>query len=184
MSITDQLLEAVLLYGLLVLFGVIMIASVGVPFPISLTLVAAGSFVKQGEMKLAPVIIAASIAAALPVFRRQGFGHFVNVISTAGIQIKPTMAVYAGTKNAVRTITEALRQEAGDKLRVTSVWPGFVNTNLADSMTNPEVKSQIIDQRDKMAIPPSAIARAIAFAIEQPADIDVNEIVIRPTAQV
>ncbi len=124
------------------------------------------------------------IAAALPVFRRQGFGHFVNVISTAGIQIKPTMAVYAGTKNAVRAITEGLRQEAGDKLRVTSVSPGFVNTNLADSMTNPEVKSQIMDQMDKMAIPPVAIARAIAFAIEQPADIDVNEIVIRPTAQV
>jgi NADP-dependent 3-hydroxy acid dehydrogenase YdfG len=83
------------------------------------------------------------IAAALPVFRRQGFGHFVNVISTAGIQIIPTMAVYAGTKNAVRTITETLRQEAGDKLRVTSISPGFVHTNLADSMTNPEVRSQI-----------------------------------------
>ena len=124
------------------------------------------------------------IAAALPVFRRQGFGHFVNVISTAGIQIVPTMAVYAGTKNAVRAITEGLRQEAGDKLRVTSVSPGFVNTDLADSMTNPEVKSQIMDQMDKMAIPPVAVARAIAFAIEQPADIDVNEIVIRPTAQV
>jgi NADP-dependent 3-hydroxy acid dehydrogenase YdfG len=124
------------------------------------------------------------IAAALPVFRRQGFGHFVNVISTAGIQIIPTMAVYAGTKNAVRAITEGLRQEAGDKLRVTSISPGFVNTNLADSMTNPEVKSQIMDQMDKMAIPPVAVARAIAFAIEQPADIDVNEIVIRPTAQV
>jgi NADP-dependent 3-hydroxy acid dehydrogenase YdfG len=124
------------------------------------------------------------IAAALPVFRRQGFGHFVNVISTAGIQIIPTMAVYAGAKNAVRAITEGLRQEAGDKLRVTSVSPGFVNTNLADSMTNPEVKSQIMDQMDKMAIPPVAVARAIAFAIEQPADIDVNEIVIRPTAQV
>ena len=124
------------------------------------------------------------IAAALPVFCRQGFGHFVNVISTAGIQIIPTMAVYAGTKNAVRAITEGLRQEAGDKLRVTSVSPGFVNTDLADSMTNPEVKSQIMDQMDKMGIPPVAIARAIAFAIEQPADIDVNEIVIRPTAQV
>jgi NADP-dependent 3-hydroxy acid dehydrogenase YdfG len=124
------------------------------------------------------------IAAALPIFRRQGFGHFVNVISTAGIQIIPTMAVYAGTKNAVRAITEGLRQEAGDKLRVTSVSPGFVNTNLADSMTNPEVKSQIMDQMDKMAIPPVAVARAIAFAIEQPANIDVNEIVIRPTAQV
>ncbi len=94
------------------------------------------------------------IAAALPVFRSQGFGHFVNVISTAGIQIMPTMAVYAGTKNAVRTITEALRLEAGDKLRVTGISPGFVHTNLADSMTNPEVKSQIINQMDKMAIPP------------------------------
>jgi NADP-dependent 3-hydroxy acid dehydrogenase YdfG len=124
------------------------------------------------------------IAAALPVFRRQGFGHFVNVISTAGIQITPTMAVYAGTKNAVRTITEGLRQEAGDKLRVTGISPGFVNTNLADSMTNPEVKSHINDQMNKMAIPPLAIARAIAFAIEQPAEVDVNEIVIRPTAQV
>jgi len=124
------------------------------------------------------------IAAALPIFRRQGFGHFVNVISTAGIQIKPTMAVYVGTKNAVRTITEGLRQEAGDKLRVTSISPGFVQTNLADSMKNPEVKSQIVDQMDKMAIPPVVIARAIAFAIEQPADVDVNEIVIRPTAQV
>jgi len=124
------------------------------------------------------------IAAALPVFRRQGFGHFVNVISTAGIQITPTMAVYAATKNAVRTITEGLRQEAGDKLRVTGISPGFVSTNLGDSMTDSEVRSQINDQMNKMAIPPAAIARAIAFAIEQPAEVDVNEIVIRPTAQV
>jgi NADP-dependent 3-hydroxy acid dehydrogenase YdfG len=124
------------------------------------------------------------IAAALPVFRRQSFGHFVNVISTAGIQIIPTMAVYAGTKNAVRTITEILRQEAGDKLRVTSVSPGFVQTNLTNSMTNPGVKAQIVERMEKMAIPPAAIARAIAFAIEQPAEVDVNEIVIRPTAQV
>jgi len=123
------------------------------------------------------------IAAALPVFREQGFGHFVNVISTAGIQITPTMAVYAATKNAVRTITEGLRLESGDKLRVTGVSPGFVSTNLADSMTNTEVKSQINAQMKKMAMPPAAIARAIAFAIEQPAEVDVNEIVIRRTAQ-
>jgi len=124
------------------------------------------------------------IAAALPVFRRQGFGHFVNVISTAGIQITPTMAVYAGTKNAVRTITEGLRLEAAGKLRVTGISPGFVQTKLADSMNNLEVRSKIIDQMDKMGIPPMAIARAIAFAIEQPDEIDVNEIVVRPTAQV
>lgn len=80
------------------------------------------------------------IAAALPVFRRQGFGHFVNILSTAGPKIVPTMSVYAGTKNAVRAITEGLRQEAGDKLRVTAISPGFIQTGLASSMTNPEIK--------------------------------------------
>jgi NADP-dependent 3-hydroxy acid dehydrogenase YdfG len=123
------------------------------------------------------------IAAALPVFRKQGFGHFVNIASTAGHLVRPNMSVYSGTKFAVRAISEGLRQEAGDKLRVTIISPGFVHTNLADSMTNPEVKAQIIDAMDKMRISPDAIARAIAFAIEQPADVDVGEIVIRPTAQ-
>jgi NADP-dependent 3-hydroxy acid dehydrogenase YdfG len=123
------------------------------------------------------------IAAALPVFRRQEFGHFVNVLSTSGLRIVPLQSVYAGTKNAVRAISEGLRQEAGDKLRVTIISPGFVHTDFADSMTNPEVKAQIIAARDKMAISPDAIARAIAFAIEQPADVDVGELVVRPTAQ-
>ncbi len=123
------------------------------------------------------------IAAALPLFRKQGSGHFVNVISTAGLRIVPLQSVYAGTKNAVRTISEGLRQEAGDKLRVTIISPGYVRTDFADSMTDPEVKAQILGSMAKMAIPPDAIARAIAFAIEQPADVDVGEIVIRPTAQ-
>jgi len=123
------------------------------------------------------------IAAALPVFRKQGFGHFVNTSSTAGLITKPTMSVYSGTKSAVRAISEGLRQEAGDKLRVTIISPGFVQTNLADSMTNPEVKAQIINSMDTMAIPPDAIARAIAFAIGQPANVDVGEIIVRPTAQ-
>ena len=123
------------------------------------------------------------IAAALPVFRRQGAGHFVNVLSTAGLKILPTMAVYAGTKNAVRTISEALRQEAGDKLRVSTISPGFVSTDLASSMTNQEIRSQTLARMEQIAIPPDAIARAIAFAIEQPADVDVGEIVVRPTAQ-
>ena len=123
------------------------------------------------------------VAAALPVFRKQGFGHFVNTLSTAGLQIRPTMAVYAGTKNAARTVAEGLRLEAGKDLRVTSVSPGFVNTNLADSMANPALRAEIIERMGKIAILPAAVARAIAFAIEQPADVDVNEIVIRPTAQ-
>lgn len=123
------------------------------------------------------------IAAALPVFRRQGFGHFVNTLSTAGLRILPTMAVYAGTKNAVRAISEGLRQEAGDKLRVTTISPGFVSTDLASSMTNPEIQSQTLASMKKMAISPDAIARAIAFAIDQPTDVDMGEIVVRPTAQ-
>lgn len=123
------------------------------------------------------------IAAALPVFRKQGFGHFVNIASTAGWITTPTMAVYSATKSAVRAISEGLRQEAGATLRVTIVSPGFVKTNLAASMTNPEMREQIAGAMDKMAMPPDAIARAIAFAIEQPADVDVNEVVVRPTAQ-
>jgi NADP-dependent 3-hydroxy acid dehydrogenase YdfG len=123
------------------------------------------------------------IAAALPVFRARGSGHFVNVISTAGLRIVPDQVVYAATKNAVRTVTEGLRQEAGAHLRVTGVSPGFVNTDFAGSITDPEVRAQITQMRDTMAIPPEAIARAIAFAIEQPDNVDVGDIVVRPTAQ-
>jgi NADP-dependent 3-hydroxy acid dehydrogenase YdfG len=123
------------------------------------------------------------IAAALPVFRTQGFGHFVNIASTAGHKTVPTMAVYSGTKFAVRAISEGLRQEAGDALRVTIISPGMVRTNFAEGVTNQEVRAQLEQSRDKFAMPPDAIARAIAFAIEQPPDVDVNEIVVRPTAQ-
>ena len=123
------------------------------------------------------------IAAALPVFRKQGFGHFVNTASTAGLITKPNQSVYSGTKFAVRAISEGLRQEAGDKLRVTIISPGFVHTNFAEAVTNPEVKTQLEQSRDKFAMPPEAIARAVAFAIEQPADVDVGEIIVRPTAQ-
>jgi NADP-dependent 3-hydroxy acid dehydrogenase YdfG len=123
------------------------------------------------------------IAAALPVFREQGSGHFVNTVSTAGLRIVPNQAVYAATKNAVRTLSEGLRQEAGADLRVTMVSPGFVETDFADSITSPEVRAQLVASRQKFAIPPGAIARAIAFAIEQPAGVDVGDVVVRPTAQ-
>ena len=122
------------------------------------------------------------IAAALPVFRQQGFGHFVNIASTAAFLVLPSMSVYAGTKLAVRAISEGLRQEAGDKLRVTIISPGMTRTNFAEAMTNPQVKAQLEERRDKTAMPPEAIARTIVFAIEQPDDIDVSEIVVRPTA--
>ncbi|MFD9355723.1 SDR family oxidoreductase [Streptomyces sp. NPDC060031] len=121
------------------------------------------------------------IAAALPVFRGQGFGHFVNTVSTAGLRIVPLQSVYAGTKNAVRTISEGLRQEAGDSLRVTVVSPGAVRTDFTERM-DPDAKAQI-DKMMGFALPPEAVARAIAFAIEQPDGVDVGDIVVRPTAQ-
>ncbi|MEU0133148.1 SDR family oxidoreductase [Streptomyces sp. NPDC006296] len=123
------------------------------------------------------------IGAALPVFRAQGTGHFVTVASTAALRIVPTMAVYAGTKVAVRAICEGLRQEAGGSLRVTTVSPGAIATDFAEASTNSQVRAEITKMRDDIAIPPDAIARAIAFAIEQPDAVDVNDIVVRPTAQ-
>jgi NADP-dependent 3-hydroxy acid dehydrogenase YdfG len=124
------------------------------------------------------------IAAALPVFRRQGRGHLVTTVSTAGLKVVPTQAVYAATKNAVRTLLEGLRQESTDGvLRTTAVSPGFVRTELADSIDDPEAREQIRRSRDAFAIPPEAVARAIAFAIEQPDDVEIGDITIRPTVQ-
>jgi NADP-dependent 3-hydroxy acid dehydrogenase YdfG len=123
------------------------------------------------------------IAAALPQFRRQGYGHIVNMGSTAAHLTVANQAIYSGTKFAVRAITEGLRQEAGAGIRVTLISPGFVRTNFAERVTNAEVKAQLEGSRDRFAMPPEAVARAIAFAIDQPADIDLNEIIMRATAQ-
>jgi NADP-dependent 3-hydroxy acid dehydrogenase YdfG len=123
------------------------------------------------------------IAAALPVFREQRSGHFVTTASTAAFRVVPDMAVYAGTKVAVRAICEGLRQESGGTVRVTTVSPGIVHTAFAEASANTEVRARIADLRDQIAISSDAIARAVAFAIEQPADVDVNEIVVRPAAQ-
>jgi NADP-dependent 3-hydroxy acid dehydrogenase YdfG len=124
------------------------------------------------------------IAAALPVFRRQRRGHFVTTISTAGLKITPTMAVYAGTKNAVRTILEGLRTESTEGwLRTTSISPGFIRTELASSIDDPALRDQIQTSMNRMALDPRAVARAIAFAIEQPADVEIGSLTIRPTSQ-
>ena len=124
------------------------------------------------------------IAAALPVFRRQGQGHLVTTVSTSGLKIVPAQAVYAGTKNAVRTLLEGLRQESTDGVvRTTSVSPGYVRTELADSIDNAHVREQIQRDMERLAMPPEAVARAIAFAIEQPHDVEIGDITIRPTTQ-
>jgi NADP-dependent 3-hydroxy acid dehydrogenase YdfG len=122
------------------------------------------------------------IAAALPVFRKQGAGHFINVSSVAGHRVGPNGAVYAGTKFAVRAVSEGLRQEAGDKIRVTIISPGVVESELAETISDPDLKKRMQDNR-KVAIPADAIARAMAYAIGQPANVDINEILVRPTAQ-
>ena len=110
-------------------------------------------------------------------------GHFVTTASTAAFCTVPGQSVYSGTKAAVRAICEGLRQEAGDRLRVTIISPGMTRTNFADGMTDGEIKAQLTAARDAIAMPPAAVARAIAYAIGQPAGVDVGEIVIRPTAQ-
>lgn len=123
------------------------------------------------------------IGAALPVFRQQGSGHFVNVSSTAAYVVKSPQAVYAATKTAVNVISEGLRQESGPGLSVTVVSPGFTHTEGVGKGATPEASSALIQMRDEIAMPPSTIASAIAYAIEQPAGVDVNEIVVRPTVQ-
>lgn len=123
------------------------------------------------------------LAAALPVFRRQGHGHVVTTVSTAGIVISPTMAVYAATKNAARTIMEGLRTESTDGvIRTTEISPGFVQTELADGM-EPSARERIQAGMREFGLDPKAIARAVCFAIEQPDDVEVGALAIRPTVQ-
>ncbi|WP_329141417.1 SDR family oxidoreductase [Streptomyces sp. NBC_00670] len=123
------------------------------------------------------------IGAALPVFRRQRSGQFVTVASTAAHVVKAPMGVYAATKTAVKILSEGLRQESGPDLRVTLVSPGFTDTEGVGKTASPEVAAALVRQRDEIAMPPSAVASAIGYAIEQPAGVDIGEIVIRSTAQ-
>ncbi|GAB2693555.1 SDR family oxidoreductase [Nocardia thraciensis] len=125
------------------------------------------------------------IAAALPVLRRQGSGHLVTVVSTSGLKIVPAQAVYAGTKNAVRTLLEGLRQESTDgMLRTTSISPGYVRTELIDhAVDDPAVREQARRNMADLGIDPAAVARAIAFVIDQPEDVEIGDLTIRPTRQ-
>lgn len=122
------------------------------------------------------------IAAALPGFLEQGSGHIINLSSVAGIKVfAPGGTVYSGTKFAVSAISEGLRHEVGEKVRVTSIEPGAVESDLKFTTSGTAAK-RVLDFY-KQAIPAASVARAIAFAVEQPDDVDVNAIVIRPTAQ-
>ncbi len=123
------------------------------------------------------------MAAAIPVFKMQEAGHIVNIISTAGLKITPMMGVYAGTKNAIRTIAEAFRQESDGKIRITGISPGFVKTDFAGSIKNEEMRTVIQKEMDQMALDPLAIANAVMYAVSQPNDVEIGELVIRPSKQ-
>jgi NADP-dependent 3-hydroxy acid dehydrogenase YdfG len=123
------------------------------------------------------------IAAALPVFERQKSGHFVNISSVAGLKVRAGNAVYAATKHAVRAISEGLRQEVSEGIRTTVISPGVIESELPLGSSDPETAASVTEMYRRQAIPADSVARAIAFAIEQPADVDVNEIVLRPTVQ-
>lgn len=119
------------------------------------------------------------IATALPVMKRQGFGQFVNIASIAGHRVIPAGGVYSATKYAVRAISEGLRLENRD-IRVSIISPGPVESELGQTITHEETARKV-DNLRKMAISPDSIARATAFAIEQPEDVDISEILVRPT---
>ncbi|WP_211267533.1 SDR family oxidoreductase [Pseudotamlana agarivorans] len=123
------------------------------------------------------------MAAAIPVFKQQNSGHIINIISTSGIKIVPMQGVYAATKNAVRTIAEAFRQESDGAIRITGISPGFVKTGLVDEMENQEMKKVILKNMEQFAINPEAIANSVIYAISQPKDVEVGDIIIRPSAQ-
>lgn len=124
------------------------------------------------------------IAAALPYMKQQKAGHIINVSSVAGHKVTPNGAVYCATKHAVRALSEALRVEVKPyNIRTTIISPGAVATELPDSVTEPDVADRIHKFYKEVAIPAESFARAVAFAMSQPEDVDVNEILFRPTRQ-
>ncbi|UOR13295.1 SDR family oxidoreductase [Halobacillus amylolyticus] len=124
------------------------------------------------------------IAAVLPYMRERKEGHIINVSSVAGHSVSPGTAVYSGTKYAVRAITEGLRKEesVNSNIRATIISPGAVSTELTDTITDEDVKAGV-EKNYQQAIKPDSIARTIRFAIEEPSEVGINEILVRPTAQ-
>ncbi|MBC9912323.1 SDR family oxidoreductase [Chitinophaga varians] len=123
------------------------------------------------------------MAAAIPVFTKQQSGHIVNIISTAGIKIVPTQGVYAATKNAVRTVAEAFRQESDGAVRITGISPGFVKTGFIGNIRDETLKAAMQRDMEQRAIPPEAVANAVMYAISQPQEVEIGDIIIRPSAQ-
>ena len=123
------------------------------------------------------------IAAALPVFRRQGYGHFIHTASTAARKTVPNQVVYSATKEAVLAISDGLRQELAGHIRVSTILPGFTDTAFSEHVKGPELKEQLKKAGEKFAMSPEAVARAVAYVLEQPEEINVGEVTLRSRAQ-
>jgi len=124
------------------------------------------------------------IAAALPYMKKQKSGHVINVSSVAGHVVRPNGVVYSATKHAVRVISEGFRQEVKPYgIRTTVISPGAVDTELPNTISDPKISEDMHEFYKEYAIPADSFARAVAFAMEQPDDVDINEILYRPTAQ-
>lgn len=122
------------------------------------------------------------IAAVLPTMREQHQGHVINLSSVAGHVVFPAASVYCATKFAVKALTEGLRQESNGEIRATNISPGAIDTELTQTISDDET-AEGVNELYTLAIDADAVARAIAFAVEQPGDVDVNELVLRPTRQ-
>ena len=123
------------------------------------------------------------VAAALPLFRQQGSGHFIHTASTAARKTVPNQVVYSATKAAVLAISDGLRQELAGVIRVSTILPGLTDTAFSEHVNNPELKEQLQKAGEKYAMSPEAVARAIAYILDEPEGVNIGEVTLRSKAQ-
>ncbi len=123
------------------------------------------------------------IAAALPVFRRQGSGHFIHTASTAARKTVPNQVVYAATKAAVLALSDGLRQELAGQIRVSTILPGFTDTAFSEHVKSPALKAQMQKAGEKLAMSPEAVANAVVYILQQPDEVNIGEVTLRSKAQ-
>ncbi len=123
------------------------------------------------------------IAAALPVFRKQGSGHFIHTASTAARKTVPNQVVYSATKAAVLALSDGLRQELAGQVRVSTLLPGFTDTAFSEHVKGPELKAQLQKAGERFAMSPEAVARAVVYILQQPEEVNIGEVVLRSRAQ-
>ncbi|WP_419805952.1 SDR family oxidoreductase [Terriglobus sp.] len=123
------------------------------------------------------------VAAALPLFREQGSGHFIHTASTAARKTVPNQVVYSATKAAVLALSDGLRQELAGQIRVSTILPGFTDTAFSEHVKNPELRAQMQKAGEKFAMSPEAVAKAIVYILQQPEEVNIGEVTLRSKAQ-